>query len=136
MKKWFTILIMGLVGALVLGGAAVAEDPARPGEVRGTVVKLTEVVVNSQTRIPYADVSITLQNVDPISGNPIGPPVTHDLHAMWGGSGQHYGANAEVDPGTYDVTVDIEVPEFARSADDVGLDMSPISATVSGYVHH
>lgn len=45
MKKWFTIVTMGLVGVLVLGGLAVAEDPARPGEVRGTFVKLTEVVV-------------------------------------------------------------------------------------------
>lgn len=45
MKKWFTILSMGLVGALVLSGAAVAEDPARTGEVRGAFVRLTEVAV-------------------------------------------------------------------------------------------
>ncbi len=45
MKKWFGILLIGLVGALVLGGAAVAEDPARAGEVRGAFVRLTEVAV-------------------------------------------------------------------------------------------
>lgn len=39
MKKWFAIVTMGLVGALVLGGAAAAEDPARAGEVRGTFVR-------------------------------------------------------------------------------------------------
>jgi len=45
MKKWFGILMIGLVGALVLGGAAVAEDPARSGEVHGAFVRLTEVAV-------------------------------------------------------------------------------------------
>ncbi len=45
MKKWFGTLMIGLVGALVLGGAAVAEDPARAGEVHGTFVRLREVAV-------------------------------------------------------------------------------------------
>jgi uncharacterized protein involved in high-affinity Fe2+ transport len=85
-------------------------------------------LVKSDTRIPYSEVSITLDNG-------VDPSVTHDLHAMWGGSGLHYGVNAVVAPGTYDVTVDIGVPEFARSASDESLYMSPISATFSGYVH-
>jgi hypothetical protein len=92
-------------------------------------VKLTDLVVNSNTRIPYSDVNITLDNG-------VDSPVTHDLHAMWGGSGLHYGVNAVVAPGTYDVTVDIGVPAFARSADDEFLYRPlPISATFSGYVH-
>ena len=45
MKKWFGILMIGLVGALVLGGAAVAEDPARVGQVHGVFVRLREVAV-------------------------------------------------------------------------------------------
>ncbi len=45
MKKWFGILMIGLVVALLLGGAAVAEDPARACEVRGAFVRLTEVTV-------------------------------------------------------------------------------------------
>ncbi len=90
-------------------------------------VKLTD-LLRSDTRIPYSDVSITLDNG-------VDPPVTHDLHPMWGGSGLHYGANTVVAPGTYDVTVDIGVPEFARSASDELLYRLPISATFSGYVH-
>jgi uncharacterized protein involved in high-affinity Fe2+ transport len=91
-------------------------------------VKLTD-LLKSDTRIPYSDVSITLDNG-------VDSPVTHHLHAMWGGSGLHYGVNAVVAPGTYDVTVDIGVPAFARSADDEFLYRPlPISATFSGYVH-
>ncbi len=78
--------------------------------------------------IERTDVSITLDNG-------ADPPVTYSLHAMWGGSGLHYGANAVVAPGIYDVTVDIAVPAFARSASDELLYRSPISATFSGYVH-
>ncbi len=90
-------------------------------------VKLTD-LLKSDTRIPYSVVSITVDNG-------VDPPVTHDLHAMWGGSGLHYGANAVVASGTYDVTVDIGVPAFARGASDEGLYRSPISATFLGYVH-
>ena len=101
-------------------------DPP-PGSIH-LEVKLTD-LLKSDTRIPYSDVSITLDNG-------IDAPVTHNLHAMWGGSGLHYGANAVVAPGTYDVTVDIGVPAFARSASDEFLYRPlPISATFSGYVH-
>ncbi len=93
-------------------------------------VKLTD-LLKSNTRIPYSEVSITLKRTD-------GPlaELTFMLHAMWGGSGLHYGVNAVVASGTYDVTVNIGVPAFARSASDELLYRSPISATFSGYVHH
>ncbi len=84
----------------------------------------------SETRISYSDVALTMTNVT------AGVEVSSDiLHPMWGGSGLHYGTNAVVEPGTYDVTVDIGVPEFARSPSDELLYRSPISATFSDYVH-
>jgi hypothetical protein len=61
MKNWFTVVTMGLVGALVLSGLAVAEDPARPGEVRGTFVKLTEVAVGDRE---YLGIVVKPQDAD------------------------------------------------------------------------
>ena len=70
----------------------------------------------SETRISYSNVALTMINVT--TGHGVGNDM---LHPMWGGSGLHYGANAVVAPGTYDVTVDIGVPEFARSDSDASL---------------
>ena len=61
MKNWFTVVTMGLFGALVLSGPAVAEDPARPGEVRGTFVRLTEVVVGDRE---YFGIVVKPQDAD------------------------------------------------------------------------
>ena len=67
----------------------------------------------SKTRIPYADVTFEAINKD------TGKKVKGSLHAMWGGSGLHYAFNSELaGDGTYEATVTVGVPTFARGLDD------------------
>ncbi len=67
----------------------------------------------SKTRIPYADVTFAAINKD------TGKKVQGSLHAMWGGSGLHYAFNSELaGDGTYEATVIVGVPTFARGLDD------------------
>ncbi len=67
----------------------------------------------SKTRIPYADVTFAAINKD------TGKNVQGSLHAMWGGSGLHYAFNSGLaGDGTYEATVTVGVPTFARGMDD------------------
>ena len=67
----------------------------------------------SKTRIPYADVTFEAINKD------TGKKVKGSLHAMWGGSGLHYAFNSGLaGDGTYEATITVGVPTFARDLDD------------------
>ncbi len=67
----------------------------------------------SKTRIPYADVTFAAINKD------TGEKVQGSLHPMWGGSGLHYAFNSGLaGDGTYEATVTVAVPTFARDLDD------------------
>ena len=67
----------------------------------------------SKTRIPYADVTFAAINKD------TGERVQGSLHAMWGGSGLHYAFNSGLaGDGTYEATITVGVPTFARGLDD------------------
>ena len=66
----------------------------------------------SKTRIPYADVTFMAINKD------TGEKVKGMLHPMWGGSGLHYAFNSGLaGDGTYEATVTVGVPTFARGLD-------------------
>lgn len=90
-------------------------------------VKLTD-NLKSKTRIPYSEVKLIATNKE------TGEKLEKDLHAMWGGSGLHYGVNAKLSPGEYTIIVDIGVPEFARSLSDKQFYMNPILAEFD-YTH-
>ena len=67
----------------------------------------------SKTRIPYADVTFEAINKD------TGKKVKGSLHSMWGGSGLHYAFNSGLaGDGTYEATITVGVPTFARGMDD------------------
>ena len=67
----------------------------------------------SKTRIPYADVTFEAINKD------TGKKVKGSLHPMWGGSGLHYAFNSGLaGDGTYEATITVGVPTFARGLDD------------------
>ncbi len=67
----------------------------------------------SKTRIPSADVSFEAINKD------TGKTVIDSLHPMWGGTGLHYACNnGFAGDGTYEVTVTVRVPTFARDLED------------------
>ncbi len=67
----------------------------------------------SKTRISSADVTFEAVNKD------TGKKVKGSLHPMWGGSGLHYAFNSGLaGDGTYEATVTVGVPTFARGLDD------------------
>src|SRR3989304_4289945 len=97
------------------------EHAAGKGEVFHVEVKPID--PRSNTRIAYANVSFEAVN----RGN--GKKVKATLHPMWGGSGLHYSANhALAGDGTYQATVTVGVPGFARDMKDKELWMKPASA--------
>jgi uncharacterized protein involved in high-affinity Fe2+ transport len=76
-------------------------------------VEVKPIDPKSKTRIPYADVTFMAINKD------TGKKVQGSLHAMWGGSGLHYALNSGLSgDGTYEATVTVGVPTFARGMDD------------------
>jgi uncharacterized protein involved in high-affinity Fe2+ transport len=76
-------------------------------------VEVKPIDPKSKTRIPYADVTFMAINKD------TGEKVKGMLHPMWGGSGLHYAFNSGLaGDGTYEVTVTVGVPTFARGLDD------------------
>jgi uncharacterized protein involved in high-affinity Fe2+ transport len=76
-------------------------------------VEVKPIDPKSKTRIPYADVTFMAINKD------TGEKVKGMLHPMWGGSGLHYAFNSGLaGDGTYQVTVTVGVPTFARGMDD------------------
>ncbi len=67
----------------------------------------------SKTRISGADLTFEAINKD------TGKKVKCSLHAMWGGSGLHYACNHGLaGDGTYEATVTVGVPTFARGLKD------------------
>ena len=76
-------------------------------------VEVKPIDPKSKTRIPYADVTFAAINKD------TGKKVECPLHAMWGGSGLHYACNNGLaGDGTYEATITVGVPTFARDLDD------------------
>jgi len=76
-------------------------------------VDVTPFDPKSKTRIPSADVSLEAINKD------TGKTVIDSLHPMLGGTGLHYACNNGLaGDGTYEVTVTVRVPTFARDLED------------------
>lgn len=76
-------------------------------------VEVKPIDPKSKTRIPYADVTFMAINKD------TGEKVEGMLHPMWGGSGLHYALNSRLaGDGTYEATVTVGVPTFARGLND------------------
>ncbi len=77
-------------------------------------VEVKPIDPKSRTRISYADVTFEAINKD------TGKRVKGSLHPMWGGSGLHYAFNSGLaGDGTYEATVTVGVPTFARDLDDI-----------------
>ena len=82
-----------------------------PGQLYHVEVKPID--PKSKTRISSADVTFEAVNKD------TGKKVKGSLHPMWGGSGLHYAFNSGLaGDGTYEATVTVGVPTFARGLDD------------------
>lgn len=93
-----------------------------PGELYHVEVKPID--PKSKTRIPNAAVHFAAVNTTN------GGKVDGTLHAMWGGSGLHYAFNSGLaGDGSYEATVTVGVPTFARSLNDADLWMKPTTAT-------
>ncbi len=76
-------------------------------------VEVKPIDPKSKTRIPYANVTFEAINKD------TGKTVKGSLHPMWGGSGLHYAFNSGLEgDGTYEATVSVGVPTFARDLKD------------------
>ena len=76
-------------------------------------VEVKPIDPKSKTRIPYANVTFEAINKD------TGKTVKGLLHPMWGGSGLHYAFNSGLaGDGTYEATVSVGVPTFARDLED------------------
>ena len=76
-------------------------------------VEVKPIDPRSKTRIPYAEIKFKAVNKD------TGKSVEDRLHPMWGGSGLHYAFNSGLaGDGTYEATVTVGVPTFARGLDD------------------
>ncbi len=88
-----------------------AEHAIEKGELYHVEVKPID--PRSKTRIPYAEVKFKAVNRDN------GKIVEDRLHPMWGGSGLHYAFNSGLaGDGTYEATVTVGAPTFARDLED------------------
>ena len=84
-------------------------------------VEVKTIDPKSNTRISYAQVKFEAVNKDN------GTVTEGTLHPMWGGSGLHYAFNSGLSgDGTYEATVTVEPPTFARSMSDKDRWMKPI----------
>jgi uncharacterized protein involved in high-affinity Fe2+ transport len=98
-----------------------AEHAVEKGELYHVEVKPID--PRSKTRIPYAEIKFKAVNKD------TGKSVEDRLHPMWGGSGLHYAFNSGLaGDGTYEATVTVGVPTFARDLKDKGRWMRPAAA--------
>ena len=98
-----------------------AEHAIEKGELYHVEVKPID--PRSKTRIPYAEIKFKAVNKD------TGKSVEDRLHPMWGGSGLHYAFNSGLaGDGTYEATVTVGVPTFARDIKDSGRWMQPATA--------
>ena len=96
------------------------EHPVGKGEIFHVEVKPVD--PKSGTRIPYADVKFSAVNRDNKK------KVSGTLHPMWGGSGLHYAANSPLaGDGTYETTIAVGVPTFARATADKDMWMKPVT---------
>jgi uncharacterized protein involved in high-affinity Fe2+ transport len=98
-----------------------AKHAVEKGELYHVEVKPID--PRSKTRIPYAEIKFKAINKD------TGKRVEDRLHPMWGGSGLHYAFNSGLaGDGTYEATVTVGVPTFARDVKDKGRWMRPSAA--------
>ncbi len=98
-----------------------AEHAIEKGELYHVEVKPID--PRSKTRIPYAEVKFKAVNRDN------GKIVEDRLHPMWGGSGLHYAFNSGLaGDGTYEATVTVGVPTFARNLEEKQRWMYPAEA--------
>lgn len=98
------------------------EHPVGKGEIFHVEVKPVD--PKSKTRIAYAEVKFSAVNRDNKK------QVSGTLHPMWGGSGLHYAANSPLaGDGTYETTITVGVPAFARAPADKDLWTTPVTAT-------
>lgn len=84
---------------------------------RGAIyhVEVKPIDPRSKTRIAYATVKFDAVNIDS------GKRVTGTLHPMWGDSGLHYALNSGLSgDGTYEATITVEPPTFARALSESG----------------
>ena len=110
------------IGSVIAGGMLIelhlgwrhrswVEHPKALGEL--CHVDVTPFDPKSKTRIPSADVTFEAINKD------TGKTVIDSLHPMLGGTGLHYACNnGFAGDGTYEVTVTVRVPTFARDLED------------------
>ncbi len=86
-------------------------------------VEVKTIDPKSADRVSFAQVKFEAVNKDN------GTVTEGMLHPMWGGSGLHYAFNSGLSgDGTYEATVTVEPPAFARSMDDKDKWMKPIVA--------
>lgn len=86
-------------------------------------VEVKPIDPKSKTRVSYADVKFSAVNRGSGKKTEIG------LHPMWGGSGLHYAANSGLSgDGTYEATVTVGVPAFARDPKQKDLWNRPATA--------
>lgn len=78
----------------------------------------------SKSRLAYAEVGFSAVNRDN------GRKVSETLHPMWSSGGLHYAANSPLaGDGTYEATVTVGVPGFARAPSDKDLWMAPVTTS-------
>lgn len=105
---------------MFMGGMWMEMAPAADETMHVEVKPLDEA---SGTRISHAAVTFSARNTTTQES------MTEELHPMWGGSGLHYAINhGLLGPGDYTASVEVEVPEFARSMSDSNKWMTPIQA--------
>ncbi len=101
-------------------GTKWTEHTVGKGEIYHVEVKPVD--PKSANRIPYAEVKFSAVNRDNKK------KVAGTLHPMWGSSGLHYAANSPLaGDGTYETTITIGVPSFARAATDKDMWMKPVT---------
>ena len=96
------------------------EEPVAKGDIFHVEVKPVD--PGSKTRIPYADVKFSAVNRDNKK------TAAGTLHPSWGESGLHYAYNSPLaGDGTYEVTVTVGVPTFARTEKNKNLWTKPVT---------
>ena len=98
-----------------------SEHAVKKGELYHIAVKPID--PKSKSRISHANVKFKAVNISSRQ------TVQSAMHAMWHGGGLHYGLNSALaGDGTYQVTVTVEPPTFARELKDKDRWMKPAVA--------
>lgn len=104
------------------GRTVVVDVP--PGS-RYFVVEVTDHVVNYESRLPGAQVTVTFRQGDQEQVVPFAPVISPTY-------GLHYGANVALGPGTWEMTVEVAGLDFLRQAGAaIGLTYEPVRGTVT-----